>query len=75
MAAHYKIQGGTTVMALSRREFQLVLDRVSKLEMQVRGLEEKCKVLDNRMKGDNLIRTIKETEDEEKRKKERESML
>lgn len=62
-------------MALSRREFQMALDRISKLESQVRTLENNHKVMEARMKGDSLMRILKETEEQERLKKERESLL
>jgi hypothetical protein len=62
-------------MALSRREFQLLMERVSKLENQFRMLEDKMKVHDSRMKGENLMRILKEAEGEEKARKERDSAI
>ncbi|MBM3464226.1 MAG: hypothetical protein FJX76_19190 [Armatimonadetes bacterium] len=62
-------------MALSRREFQLLQDRVSKLESQVRSLETKFQVFEKNYKGDNLLRLLKEAEEQEKARKDRESIL
>ena len=62
-------------MALTRREFQVLMERVARLESQVRMLDEKNKVLEGRLKGDNLTRILKEHEDAERLRKERESVL
>lgn len=62
-------------MALSRREYELLRDRVSKLESQVRGLEEKTKVLESRIKGEALLRNLREAEDQEKQKKEKDRLI
>ena len=62
-------------MALTRREFQVLMDRVARLESQVRMLDEKNKVLEGRLKGDNLTRILKEYEDAERLRKEREAVL
>lgn len=62
-------------MALSRREFQLALDRISKLEAKTRMLEDKLKVHESRMTGESLSRILKQHEEEERLKKEREKML
>jgi hypothetical protein len=62
-------------MALSRREFQLVADRVSRLESQVRSLDIMVKNLENRLKGESITRILKEYEDAERVRKERESVI
>jgi len=62
-------------MALSRREFQLALDRISKLESKVRMLEDKMKVFEGRLTGESLMRILKETEEQDRLKKEREKLL
>lgn len=62
-------------MTLTRRDIDLVRDRCSKLESQVRALEEKVKMLENRFKGESLLRLIHEAEENERLRKERESVL
>lgn len=62
-------------MSLSRREFDMVRDRVSRLESQVRALEEKLKIMETRYKGENLLRLIHEAEENEKAKKERPNIV
>ncbi|MHB2020045.1 MAG: hypothetical protein ACYCW6_24160 [Candidatus Xenobia bacterium] len=57
-------------MALSRREFQLVVERVARLEAKTRQLEDMLKVLENKVKPENLYRSFKQFEAEEKRKAE-----
>jgi hypothetical protein len=52
----------------------MVRDRVSKLESQVRALEEKLKIFEGRFKGENLLRLIHEAEENERLKKERENI-
>lgn len=61
-------------MAISRREFQLLVERVSRLENNLRALEEQVKVHENRLKPTYLWRTVKVEEQEQERlKKEAES--
>lgn len=58
-------------MALSRREFQLLQERVAKLEMQVRALDNRLKAHEALLKPTNLARRVREGEDELKRMVER----
>ncbi len=58
-------------MALTRREFQLLTERVGKLEAKVRQLEDMLKILDNKIKPENITRSIKNWEDMEKAKAEK----
>jgi len=57
-------------MALSRREFQLLVERVGKLEARMRAIEETIKAHESRLKPSNLLRTIRSQEEEERIKKE-----
>ena len=60
-------------MTLSRREFEQVRERVTKLENMVRALEDKIKLQENRSKGDSLLRAIRDAEEHERIRKEREA--
>ena len=62
-------------MTLSRREFEQLRDRVTRLEAMLRGLEDKIKIQENRIKGDSLLRAIREAEEHEKARKERENIV
>ena len=62
-------------MSFSRRDFDMLRDRISKLESQVRALEEKNKIMEARYKGESLLRLIHEAEENERVKKERESII
>lgn len=62
-------------MTLSRREFDQLRDRVTRLEAMLRSLEDKIKIQENRIKGDSLLRTIREAEEHEKARKERENIV
>jgi len=62
-------------MSLTRRELDLLRDRVSRLESQVRALEERNKLMETRFKGESLLRLIHEAEENERLKKEREGLL
>lgn len=58
-------------MALSRREFQLLQERVAKLEMQVRALDNRLKAQETLLKPTHLARRVREGEEEMKREAER----
>lgn len=62
-------------MTISKRDVDVLRDRVSKLENLVRALEDKVKIAENRVKGDNLLRAIREAEEHEKLRKEREAAM
>lgn len=62
-------------MALSRREFQILQERVAKLEMQVRALDNRLKAQEILLKPTNLARRTREGEDELKRAQERGEIL
>lgn len=62
-------------MSFTRRDFDMLRDRISKLESQVRALEEKNKIMEARYKGESLLRLIHEAEENERLKKERENLI
>lgn len=62
-------------LSLTRHDWDMLRERVSKLESQIRALEEKQKIIDNRYKGENLLRLIREAEEHERMKKERKDVL
>jgi hypothetical protein len=62
-------------MALSRREFQLLMERVGKLETRARTLEEQIKVLDNRTKPAAIMRALRQEEEEEKKRRQQEDLM
>lgn len=62
-------------MALSRRDFDMLRDRVSKLESQVRSLEQKFSLMETRYKGESLLRIIHEAEENERIRKERDNII
>ena len=62
-------------MALTRREFQLLQERVSRLESKLYALEQRLSVYDNLLKPENLLRRVREGEAEEKRKAERQDLF
>ncbi len=62
-------------MALSRREFQILQERVAKLEMQVRALDNRLKAQEGLLKPSNLARRVREGDDELKRMAERGEMF
>lgn len=58
-------------MALTRREFQLLQERVGRLESKLYALEQRLSVYENVLKPENLLRRVREGEAEEKRKAEK----
>jgi hypothetical protein len=62
-------------VALSRREFQILQERVAKLEMQVRALDNRLKASESMMKPSNLARRVREGDEEIKRAAERGEMF
>ena len=44
---------------VTRREYQLLMERVTKIEGRLRAIEETVKAVDNRLKPQNLLRVIK----------------
>ncbi len=57
-------------MALSRREFQQLMERVGKCEARLRQIDDALKIIDNKLRPDNLARSLKNWEDAEKKKAE-----
>ncbi len=57
-------------MAMSRREFQLLTERVAKCEAQIRQIHDLLKIIDNKLKPDNLARSLKNYEEAGKKKAE-----
>lgn len=53
---------------VTRREYQLLMERVTKIEGRLRAIEETVKAVDNRLKPQNLLRVIKSEEQVEKLK-------
>lgn len=62
-------------MSLSRREFQLLTDRVGKLESKARALEEQLKAHETRLKPSLLLRALRQEEEEEKKRRQQEELL
>lgn len=51
-------------MELTRRDWQLVLDRLGKLESKVYQLEAQMRTMENSMKPENLVRRLKQAEED-----------
>lgn len=62
-------------MEFSRRDFQLIQERVSRLESKLYALEQRLVVLDNVLKPENLLRRVRDGEAEEKRKAEKQDIF
>lgn len=62
-------------MALTRREFQLLQEKVSRLESKLYQIEQRLNMYDNVLKPENLLRRVREGEAEEKRKAEKEDLF
>lgn len=62
-------------MALTRREFQLLQEKVTRLENKLYALEQRLSVYENILKPENLLRRVREGEAEEKRKAEKDDIF
>ena len=54
--------GGICHMAINRREFEVLRDRVTKLENKLAALESRLKVQENKMSPKELYRLVKTEE-------------
>ena len=59
-------------MEVSRRDFQVLQERVGRLESKIHAIEQRLATLDNLLKPENLVRRVRQGEQEEKRRVERE---
>ncbi len=62
-------------MEVSRRDFQVLQERVGRLEGKIHAIEQRLNALDNLLKPENLVRRVRQGEHEEKRRAEREDFF
>jgi hypothetical protein len=62
-------------MEVSRRDFQVLQERVGRLESKIHAIEQRLATLDNLLKPENLVRRVRQGEQEEKRRVEREDFF
>lgn len=62
-------------MEVNRRDFQMLQERVGRLESKLYALDQRLAVFENLLKPENLLRRVRQGEDEEKRKAEREDFF
>ena len=49
-------------MDITRRDWQILLDRVSKLETKIRGIEARIDAVDKRTRPEEMYRVVKQEE-------------
>lgn len=62
-------------MEVSRRDFQVLQERVGRLESKIHAIEQRLATLGNLLKPENLVRRVRQGEQEEKRRVEREDFF
>lgn len=62
-------------MSISRREIQLLQERVARLESRIYNLEAHLKAHDSALKPENLLRKVREGEALEKQRKQRQDLF
>ncbi len=62
-------------MEVSRRDFQVLQERVGRLESKLYAFEQRLTAFENLLKPDNLLRRIRQGEEEEKRRAERDDFF
>jgi len=62
-------------MEVSRRDLQVLQERVGHLEGKIHAIEQRLTALDNLLKPENLVRRVRQGEQEDKRRLEREDFF
>ena len=62
-------------MEVSRRDFQVLQERVGRLEGKVHAMEQRLTAFENLLKPENLLRRVRQGEEEERRRAGREDFF
>ncbi len=62
-------------MEVSRRDFQILQERVGRLESKLYAFEQRLVAFENLLKPENLLRRVRQGEEEEKRRAGREDFF